>query len=500
MRLKLGSRKSDLARWQAVQVGRVLEQLADRPSIEFIFKSSLGDQNLDIPLAGMGAKGVFTEDFHADLVGGQCDLVVHSWKDLPIDTRPDTHIAMTLPRADVRDLLLIPEAVWQTAIKTKNLKVLTSSPRRVCNLAPALPKLLPHKLDIEFENVRGNVPTRLKKMHESGSALVLAKAGLDRLLAAEADGFLQESVRTLIQNTRFQVLPVSLNPPAPAQGALAVEVLRTNDPVNAICARFTDEITFNCVEMEREVLREYGGGCHQKIGVAVLPRSYGVVRALRGITDQGEVLNEWRIENATEWTKAASNEQVHPHSMKENVWFDRQAIETTQNAADEEAFFVSRAEAWPLGWQTKPQQVLWTAGIQTWTKLAERGLFVNGCNDGLGESEAPNVDLVAGHELQWCKLSHTSAPPAERGLATYRLLAREKHPDLRGKTHFFWASRTQFERAYKLFPEEILNGHHACGPGHTYEHLKTLTELRYPIKVFMGLEQFLNETLATERK
>jgi hydroxymethylbilane synthase len=500
MRLKLGSRKSDLARWQAVQVGRVLEQLPEKPSIEFIFKSSLGDQNLDVPLAGMGAKGVFTEDFHADLTGGQCDLVVHSWKDLPVETRPDTHIAMTLPRADVRDLILIPEQVWQQAVQTKQLTVLTSSPRRVYNLAPVLPKLLPHKLEIKFENVRGNVPTRLRKMHESGTALILAKAGLDRLLAAEADGFLQESVRTLIQKCRFQVLPVSLNPPAPAQGALAVEVLRANEQLNAICAKLTDEVTANCVEMEREVLREYGGGCHQKIGVAVLPRNYGVVRALRGVTDQGETLQEWRIENTTEWTKAVSKVQVHPHSMKDNFWFERQPVETTQAVADEEAFFVARADAWPLNWQPKADQVLWTAGIQTWTKLAERGLFVNGCNDGLGENEAPNVDHIKGQELHWCKLSHTSAPPAERGLATYRLIPRENHPDLRGKTHFFWASRTQFERAQKLYPEEILNGHHACGPGHTYEHLKSLTNLRYPVKVFMGLEQFLNETLPNERK
>ncbi len=498
MRLKLGSRKSDLARWQAVQVGRVLERLPERPSIEFIFKSSLGDQNLDLPLAGMGAKGVFTEDFHADLVGGQCDLVVHSWKDLPVDTRPETHIAMTLPRADVRDVIVIPENVWEEAVRAKSLTVLTSSPRRVYNLTPALPKLLPHKLRIEFRSVRGNVPTRLRKMHEEKCALVLAKAGLDRLLAAEADGFLTESVRALIQNCRYQVLPVSLNPPAPAQGALAVEVLRANDAVNAICARFTDEVTANCVEMEREVLKAYGGGCHQKIGVAVLPRPYGIVRSLRGITDAGEALHDWRIENATEWAKAAKPEHVHPLSPKENIWFDRRAIESTPAAADEEAFFVARADAWPATWQARRDQVVWTAGVQTWTKLAERGIFVNGCNDGLGESEDPALDLIAGHELHWCKLSHRSAPPAERGLATYELVPKETTPDLRGKTHFFWASRTQFERAYKLFPEEILAGRHACGPGHTYEHLKTVTDLRYPIKVFMGLEQFLAETLPSE--
>lgn len=496
MRLKLGSRKSDLARWQAVKVGRVLEQLPERPSIEFLFKSSLGDQNLDVPLAGMGAKGVFTEDFHADLIGGQCDLVVHSWKDLPVEIRAETHIAMTLPRADVRDVLIIPENVWQEALKSKSLTVLTSSPRRVYNLAPALPKLLPGQLKIEFKNVRGNVPTRLKKMYEENAALVVAKAGLDRLLAAEADGFLQESVRSLIAKCRFQVLPVSLNPPAPAQGALAIEVLRSNEQVNAFCTKLNDEVTYNCVEMEREILRQFGGGCHQKIGVAALPRPFGLVRALRGLTDSGEVLREWRIENTTPWTRAKSKDHVHPLTIKENSWFERQSIATTPTAPiDEEAFFVARADAFPRDWKLKPDQVLWAAGIQTWMKLAERGNFVNGCNDGLGESEDSGLEWIKGHSLEWCKLSHHGAPPAKKGLATYQLVPRDQTPNLKDKTHFFWMSRTQFERALQFFPDEINNGWNACGPGHTFEHLKTVSSLKNPVKVFMGLEQFLHETL-----
>ncbi len=158
MRLKVASRKSDLARWQAVTVAHRLEQIPEKPGIEFIFKASFGDQNLDIPLAGMGARGVFTEDFYKDLTEGHCDLVVHSWKDLPVEERADTKIAMTLPRADVRDLIVIPEEVWEQTLRTGKLVVLTSSPRRVYNLAPTLPLLLPGRPAIEFKNVRGNVP------------------------------------------------------------------------------------------------------------------------------------------------------------------------------------------------------------------------------------------------------------------------------------------------------------------------------------------------------
>lgn len=495
MRLKIASRKSDLARWQAVKVARAIGSLPEKYESDFIFKASFGDQNLDIPLAGMGARGVFTEDFHQDLLNGQCDLVVHSWKDLPVGDREGTRIAMTLPRADVRDILMIPESVWQAAMKSGKLSILTSSPRRAYNLAKALPRLLPGNLRLEFLNVRGNVPTRLKKMHAENAALVLAKAGLDRLLEAERDGFIEESVATLIRDCRFQVLPVSLNPPASAQGALAVEIAAANTAVNEICARLTDKMTFDCVQMEREVLQRYGGGCHQKIGAARLPRPYGLVKALRGLTDDGVELLEWELENQTPWQKAAAREFVFPLQAKENSWFTRKPLKVRESVADERALFVARAEALPEGFVPRASQIMWVAGVQTWVRLAERGVFVNGCSDGLGENEEPLLDFICGR-LQWCKLTHASAPRTqERTVATYELEPKQDTPDITNKTHFFWMSRTSFERARQLFPREIQQGRHSCGPGHTYDFLSAQKDLSHPVKVFLGLEQFLHETL-----
>ncbi len=497
MRLKLASRKSDLARWQAVQVAHAFEQISEKPSIEFIFKSSFGDQNLDIPLAGMGARGVFTEDFYKDLTEGRCDLVVHSWKDLPIDDRTDTLIAMTMPRADVRDVMLIPEEVWQRALETKTLAVLTSSPRRAYNLAPALPQLLPGNVQIEFRNVRGNVPTRLGKMRTENAALILAKAGLDRLLEAEASGFIanDESVKQLIQNCRFQILPVSLNPPAPAQGALAVEISRLNENVNAICERLTDPVTFDCVQKEREILKRYGGGCHQKIGVARLPRDYGMVCSTRGLTDENQVLREWRIENATPWAKADGPERIFPLQPKDNSWFERKSLPLDPAVRNFSALMIARAEAWPENFEAPSAQLVWTAGVQTWIKLAARGVFVSGCQDGLGESEDKKLDRIAGPQT-WCKLTHDQATSVdETAIATYALSPKNNGPDLTGKTHFFWMSRTSFESAWAKYPREIAAGHNACGPGSTWEFLRTFVGLKNPVKVLMGHEQFLSESL-----
>ena len=496
MRLKLASRKSDLARWQAVMVGNAFQSVAPNPQIEFMFKASLGDQDLETPLAAMGNKGVFTEDFHQDLLRGACDLVVHSWKDLPVEERAETRIAMTLPRADVRDLLLIPESVWQRAEVEGRLRILTSSPRRMYNLGAGLAELLPRDVHLEFAEVRGNVPTRLKKMHQQSGALILAKAGLDRLLAAENEGFLaaENSVRQFITNCRFMILPVSLNPGAPAQGALAVEILRRAPaPLAEMCRQLNHAETFQCVDQERRVLSHYGGGCHQKIGVTILTREYGRLTSVRGLTDQGEVLQQWTIESSTPWRPASGAEQVFPLNPADSAWFQRVARTPSQDLSACPALLVARADAWPKDLQPRDQQLVWTAGLQTWRKLAQQGIWVHGTCDGLGEDEITGIETLVG-PVKWTKLTHEQGQGQEI-VATYSLRPLPSHPDLRGKTHFFWMSSSSFERARQLFPQVIDQGYNSCGPGHTFDVLRNASGLKHPPKVFSGWAQFMRETL-----
>ncbi len=497
MRLKLASRKSDLARWQSVQVARALERLSEKPTIEYLFKASLGDQNLDLPLASMDSKGVFTEDFYTDLVDGHCDLVVHSWKDLPVEERTETHIAMTMARADVRDILLVPETAWQAAVAKGRLTILTSSPRRVYNLTGCLKNLLPAKVETEFVNVRGNVPTRLVKMREQSCALVLAKAGLDRLLEAEREGFMAAdfSLKQIVSECRFMVLPMSLNPGAPAQGALAVEVSRSKESINSMCARLSDEKAFAAVKQEREILNSYGGGCHQKIGVSILNRDFGKIISYRGLTEQGEVLERWAIESTTKWTRADSQSAIFPVSASDNSWFERQALPLQEDLRHKPGLIVARAEALPEGFIPSSKQWVWTAGVKTWTRLAKLGVWVHGSFEGLGESESTGIDALTG-PIKWSKLSHLrgNVPSNIELVPTYQLLPKKVFPDLRGKTHFFWMSSTSFERALQLFPEAVNNGYNASGPGSTFEYIRRQTGLKHPPKVFIGLEQFLAET------
>ena len=112
MRLVIASRKSDLARMQALKVGDALKKAHPHLEIHYHFRESLGDLNQVNPLWQMPEKGVFTEDFLTGLIVGEFDLVVHSWKDLPTEKREKTEVVATMKRADPRDLLLVRRDVW----------------------------------------------------------------------------------------------------------------------------------------------------------------------------------------------------------------------------------------------------------------------------------------------------------------------------------------------------------------------------------------------------
>ena len=289
MRLVIASRKSDLARIQSLQVGQSLSAQNSKVKIEYHWRESLGDMNLQDPLWKMPEKGVFTEDFHQGLISGEFDMVVHSWKDLPTENRQGTIIASTLPREDVRDVLLFKKK----DLSQKEINILTSSPRRIYNLQKFLPQLLPKGFEkIDFSPVRGNVQTRVRKLlASSSSGLVVAKAALDRLLTSQLSeefGETQDFLKKALEEFLWMVLPISFNPPAAAQGALAIEICENREDLKEILKSIHCESTFRTVLKEREMLKSWGGGCHQKIGVCVLERSYGQLTSAQGQKDSGE--------------------------------------------------------------------------------------------------------------------------------------------------------------------------------------------------------------------
>jgi hydroxymethylbilane synthase len=494
MRLTIASRRSELARIQAYQVGDALRSADPQLEIKFSFSESLGDRNQNDPLWQMPEKGVFTRDFRAGLLRGDFDLVVHSWKDLAIEDDPETEIAATLPRADARDLLLVPVSRWPEIERTGAMRILTSSPRRSYNLDSFLQTALPAELcKLNFIDVRGNVPTRVRRLFQlDADGLIVAKAAIDRLLEARQDEFAatQAELRSALSQCLWMVLPLSANPSAPAQGALAIEIARSRPELRQLLAAINCVDTFAAVTREREILRSYGGGCHQRIGVSILRRPFGEITFLRGLTDDGRTLDSCSLRSSKPRPEKIPKDQLWPLKTSDTDWFTRERI-LAEPAKQSSALWVAKADALPHGWRVKPGQVVWASGAQTWKRLAQRGVWANGCADSLGEQESPNIETLVGGQLHWQKLTHADGYTngSMPTLATYRLVPKNGALNLEGKTHFFWKSGSSFEYALSLNPW-LKQMTHSCGPGNTQ---RILERNGIEPSVFLDHSQWLEE-------
>lgn len=248
--LKIGTRGSRLALWQSEFVANAL----DVPTELCIIKTQ-GDRFLEAALQTQAGKGFFTKEIEDELLNGTVDLAVHSLKDLPSELPEGLAVGAILPRAPVCDVLLIHPDFYDPAealpVRAGG-KVGASSLRRQSLLKRYAPKLVPTLL-------RGNVPTRLMKLRTGDyAAIVLAKAGLWRL------GLDLEGLIALELTPEVWV-------PAPAQGAMAIEIKRGNVRAETAIAALNDPATTRAVALERRLLARFEGGCHAAFGAFVAP-------------------------------------------------------------------------------------------------------------------------------------------------------------------------------------------------------------------------------------
>lgn len=481
--LTIAARRSPLARLQAELVGTALQTTQPSLSLQYQFSASLGDRRADDPLWQMPEKGVFTADLRQTLLAGQCDLVVHSWKDLPIEESAATVIAATLPRADQRDVLLVNAERWSAARGAfERFTVLTSAPRRAHNLRDVLPAALPAQIEqLEFKPVRGNIQTRVAKLFsENANGLIVAKAALDRLLETTDEQYATEraALRAWLQCCHWMVLPLRLNPTAAAQGALAIEVKRRDAKLIEWLQAVNCSETQAAVERERAILKAYGGGCHQAMGVSVLRRAYGEIIFLRGLDAAGQAITQQaKLQPLRPRPPKVARKKLWPLERTQSDWFTRLPLIVPQPAG-EPPLWIAKADALPRDWQLSPTQRVWASGWETWRKLATRGVWVNGCAEGLGEHEPIRLESLHGAPLEWRKLthaaSHTDSPMTV--LATYELKPRaaESQPNtLNQAEYFFWSSGSAFQHALTLQPD-LPRRTHFCGPGVTQQALRAV--------------------------
>ena len=237
--MRIGTRESQLAVWQATQVKELLEK--EGLSAELVFIKSEGDIDLKTPLYEMGVQGVFTRSLDTALINDRIDIAVHSMKDVPTQLPEGIRQAAVLPRGPVRDLL-----VYKTDLEflhtSAPAQIATSSVRR---RAQWLHKYPAHQL----HNLRGNVNTRLRKLSEEPwDAAIFAQAGLERIN---------------VRPEKSIVLGWML--PAPAQGAILI-ACRTDDEASLLaCQPLNDADTALCTKIERDFLRTLLGGCSTPI-------------------------------------------------------------------------------------------------------------------------------------------------------------------------------------------------------------------------------------------
>lgn len=460
-RLKISARQSELAKLQAFQVGAALEAKYPDIQVEYSFRESLGDQNQNDPLWKMPEKGVFTEDFKSDLIENKTDMVVHSWKDLPTEISAPTLIAATLPRADQRDLILFKKS----SRDKKNITIFSSSPRRAHNLTPFFKWALPFAIEtVEFQSVRGNMATRIRKWLEADhvDGLIVAKAAIDRLIqgpSEETRVFLQK----VLSENLWMAAPLNANPNAAAQGALAIEISRLRADLIEILDGINCKDSFASAEAERNLLKSYGGGCHLALGMSSLVRPYGRIQIIRGLTPSGE-----RVES----TQLITDRKLPADAVRTRLQFNSNREMLQPIVADAySALYVSKAEAWNLS--APYHGVVWTSGLETWKKLARAGVWVCGSNESLGENEQTRIENYFAAPLNWARLSHNQATPNgdKTHLSAYSIDLKLQSDKIPEKAAYVWMSPLEFDVAVQTFPQ-IKTALHICGPGRTYDALK----------------------------
>lgn len=243
--LRVGTRTSRLALAQAELVVARLRERYPTLQIETVAIQTRGDRERSRPLPEIGGKGLFTQELEAALSSGRIDLAVHSLKDLPTQTSTGLEVAAVPPRGNPFDALVSASGLRLQELPP-GARIGTSSLRRSAQLRALRP-------DLRVEPIRGNLDTRLRKLHAEGwDAIVVAAAGLERIAQAKA-------ITELLDPNRMV--------PAPGQGALAIQTRAEEGPIRTLLREaLHHQPTAEAVRAERRLLELLGGGCHVPIG------------------------------------------------------------------------------------------------------------------------------------------------------------------------------------------------------------------------------------------
>jgi len=267
--LRIATRQSPLALWQAEHVARLLRERQAGLRVELVRMTTQGDKILDSPLAKIGGKGLFVKELEQSLFDGRTDLAVHSMKDVPVELPEGLHLPVVLAREEPRDAFVSMRYRHFDALP-QHARLGTSSLRRQAQLQALRP-------DLEIVSLRGNVGTRLQRLTEGRyDAIILASAGL---------------IRLGLTDRITHMLDTEVCLPAIGQGAVGIECRAGDARVADLIAALGCHDTQVCVSAERALNRRLEGGCQVPIaGHATLERDMLRLRGLVGQPDGSEIV------------------------------------------------------------------------------------------------------------------------------------------------------------------------------------------------------------------
>ena len=491
LKIKILSRSSFLAKIQTQMAINAISNKNKKTKIEVVYSDTIGDQDMSPHAWEKHGFGIFTNSLSQQLVKKNVDLIVHSFKDLPVKNKLKTSF-VALERDDPRDVLLIKK----TSLKKKSLVIGTSSPRRAYYLK-LLKNYVPYS-SLKSKKIRGNIQTRLSKIvnNSSEDGVFMSKAAIDRafLLGPKIDSTIFKQFKKDFKKFASVIMPLSQFPAAAAQGCIALEYRSNNKNLKKILEKINHHESYqNCIQ-ERKFLANWGGGCSLDIGATIEQNVYRKILFSRGRDNKTNLY--FHNKKYLEKINAKKVKNIFPNDLKKYQMFYRQPL-VLKKILNKDVVIVSRANFINKNMFKKDSYII-ASGDSTWKKLNKLGILVNASLDNFGEEyRLPNYIYTQSlqkpykltyqenkFESHFKKIPHYSISPS---------VNRDTIDNLFTAESFYWMSFSAFQLALKLRPE-ILNKINACGPGNTYKQISIIIP-KEQLNVYLSYEDFRKNEL-----
>ena len=493
------ARKSVLSRAQTEAFISQIKKYYPQYTIEESYISTFGDSNTHKPIHELEFTNAFTKEIEQIILQGKNTIGVSSLKDIEIATKNGIEVECFLERVNPRDVLILNRNAKEKISQGAVLKIGTSSIRRKHLFKALYQKILPNCTSVEIVEIRGNIDTRIGRLELNASdegyldGVILAAAGLIRL---KNSILFQKKYFELTQGKTFIMLPISKFPTPPGQGVIACQ---TVEGFAEAFQKINHEETAEIVKKEKKIFHQHGVGCRQGFGVTTLALKNHQCSFVKGITDDGRILNITKQENIN----ITKEDIASMCDSRKFSLYERTAIQFSI-PADAKRFFVASHHV--ITPQTIPflqnAEEVWASGFKTHEVLSKNGILCNGSVESLGFDELHAIRLpLDGSAFYTLTYQSDETINDPFTIATYSMQLETNSSyykqfckELSNATVVLWVSL----QLYKDFSHLVKpNAKHICMLGKTYEYISQKEKKENIIGIFNfeALEQHIKSVL-----